>query len=112
MAVISSSAQETSIGARRTVTAVDPGSGKRIGGPFQVTGNLDAMVAGEGRMWILDKGAGTVIPVDPASGPGNPQPVGEDPTDLAVGLGAAWVSDQDGTITRIDAGTCSQRGSR
>jgi class 3 adenylate cyclase/streptogramin lyase len=74
-----------------------------------VAGNLDQLAAGEGYVWVLDTGAGTVTPVDPQSGPKTPIRVGEDPTDLAVGLGAAWISDGSGAIFRIDAGTLSRQ---
>jgi class 3 adenylate cyclase/streptogramin lyase len=68
-------------------------------------GNTDVLTAGEGYVWVLNTVAGTVTPIGPESGPRTAIRVGHDPTDLAVGLGAAWIPDEDGTITRIDAGT-------
>ena len=55
-------------------------------------------------MWILDSSAGVVIPVDPVTSlPGSPIRVGLNPTDVAVGLGAVWVTNNgDGTISKID----------
>jgi class 3 adenylate cyclase/streptogramin lyase len=85
-----------------SIIPVDPATG-RPGKPIEVLGNVDAIVAGEGRVWILDKDIGTVTPVDPSAGPQRGVRVGGTPTDLVTGLGALWVSDQTGTITRIDA---------
>ena len=56
---------------------------------------------------ILDKGAGTVTPIDPVDGTvGSPIRVGADPIDIEAGLDALWVANlEDGTISQIDAGT-------
>jgi len=68
---------------------------------------LNAIEAGAGAVWILDKGAGVVTPIDPVDGTvGSPIRVGVDPSDLAVGLDAVWVANaEDGTISRIDPST-------
>jgi streptogramin lyase len=91
-----------------TPSRLEPGH-ERAEPVADLAGNLDQLAAGEGYVWVLDSGAGTVTPVDPESGPKTPIRVGEDPTDLAVGLGAAWISDGTGAIFRIDAGTLSTR---
>jgi streptogramin lyase len=47
-----------------------------------------------------------VTPVDPSTNTtGQPIRVGENPSDMAVGLGSVWVTDQtEGSVYRIDAG--------
>jgi streptogramin lyase len=87
-----------------TLSRLEPGS-ETAEPTADLAGNLDILAAGEGYVWALDSGAGTLTPVDPESGPKTPIRIGEDPTDLAVGFGAAWVSDGNGTLTRIDGGT-------
>jgi DNA-binding beta-propeller fold protein YncE len=64
------------------------------------------MAAGDGALWLVDRGAGTVIPLDPASNQlGTAIRVGHDPSDITTGLGAVWVTDRgDGTIYKIDPG--------
>jgi len=44
-----------------------------------------------------------VTSVDPATGSiGSPIRVGDESTDLAAGGGALWVTDQNGTLWRVD----------
>lgn len=70
--------------------------------PIRVSGDLDAVATGAGSVWILDSSAGVVIPVDPATSMPGSIRVGLHPTDVAVGLGAVWVTDIEGTISKID----------
>jgi streptogramin lyase len=58
-----------------------------------------------GTVWVLDQTAGTVTPVDAATGTvESPLRVGQSPTGIAAGLGAVWVTDggPEGAIFRID----------
>jgi streptogramin lyase len=54
-------------------------------------------------VWLLDSVGNDVIPVD-ASGtrPPQPIPVGPEPSGIAAGLDAVWVSDERGDVYRID----------
>jgi Protein kinase domain len=83
------------------VTRLDAHGGHRR--LFPVAGSLKDVVATDDGAWILDPVAGAVIPIGVAAeGPGAPIRVGEDPTGIAAGLGAIWVSDGGGAIYRID----------
>ena len=57
-------------------------------------------------MWILDQQVGVVTEIDAVTGieQGSAR-VGHEPTDMAVGLGAVWVGDRDGSLYRIDTST-------
>jgi serine/threonine protein kinase len=86
---------------RGIVTRVDPATGEQD--QIQLSGTLDKIVAGEGKIWVLDSGAGTVTPIGPDSGrPLSPIRVGAEPLDIAVGPGSVYVSNADGTLSRID----------
>ena len=55
-------------------------------------------------MWVANAGDDTVTRIDPETGEvvGEPIPVGDDPTGIAVGAGAVWTANfRDGTVTKI-----------
>lgn len=57
-------------------------------------------------LWILDQHAGVVTRLDAVSHTlSDPTRVGDDPTDIAIGLEAVWVGDLDGSLYRVDAST-------
>jgi hypothetical protein len=58
------------------------------------------------RPWVLDRTATTVTRVDTSKNEiGQPTPVGDGPSDIAVGLESLWVTDQDETrVYVIDPG--------
>jgi DNA-binding SARP family transcriptional activator/ABC-type branched-subunit amino acid transport system substrate-binding protein len=67
-----------------------------------------AVASGEGFVWVLNGNTATLTKIDPgqrivvatiAIG------IDRAPTRLAVGAGAAWVADADGTLARVDAST-------
>ena len=63
---------------------------------------------GEGFVWVLNGNTATVTKIDPQQrGVAATIPIGIDrgPVRLAVGAGAAWVANGDGTLARIDART-------
>ena len=62
----------------------------------------DGLAADGASVWVLDRDLGTVTLVDPVAGIGETIRVGNDPTDMAGGLGALWVSDIDGVLWRVD----------
>ena len=85
------------------LTQVDLESLEKTGDPIQIAGNMDQIVGFRDGVWILDKQAGTVTRIDTISRTaGRPTRVGGDPTDIAVGLGAVWVSDRGGSLYRVD----------
>jgi class 3 adenylate cyclase len=86
------------------LTQVDLESFRPRGEPIPINGNMDQTVGSQDGVWILDKQAGTVTRFATISRTsGQPTRVGDDPTDIAVGLGAVWVSDRGGSLYRLDA---------
>lgn len=72
--------------------------------PVGLNSRLDDVAGDDRGVWIVDRSAGTVTPIDAdEDSPGAPIEVGEDPSDIAVGLGSVWVANQgDGTVSRVD----------
>jgi ABC-type branched-subunit amino acid transport system substrate-binding protein/streptogramin lyase/tetratricopeptide (TPR) repeat protein len=67
-----------------------------------------AVSVGDGFVWVLNGNTGTVTKVDPRQRVVSatiPIGIGHGPARLAVGDGAAWIADTDGTLVRIDATT-------
>jgi hypothetical protein len=67
-----------------------------------------AIATGLGSVWVLNATAASVTRIDPGqAGVTGTIPIGIErvPRRLAVGDGAAWVADADGTLARIDATT-------
>jgi len=63
---------------------------------------------GEGFVWVINGNTATLTKIDPQERSVSATiPVGIDhgPVRLAVGAGAAWVANRDGTLSRIDANT-------
>jgi DNA-binding SARP family transcriptional activator/ABC-type branched-subunit amino acid transport system substrate-binding protein len=101
-------------GSSASVLRVDPRTGKvtaririvaRRGtqSPYPV-----ALAAGLGSVWVLNATAASVTRIDPGqAGVTTTIPLGIErvPRRIAVGAGAAWVANADGTLARIDAAT-------
>jgi class 3 adenylate cyclase/streptogramin lyase len=86
-----------------TVTRVDPET-MDPDATLEIPDGADVLVMDGPDLWILSRTAGLVTPF--IDGQIRPQiRVGEDPTSLAVGLGAIWVGDEDGILRRIDSET-------
>ncbi len=86
-----------------TVTRFDPET-MEPADPLEIPGGADILELDGSDLWVLTQNAGLVTPI--LGGQRGPQiRVGEDPTSLAVGLGAIWVGDEDGIIRRIDRET-------
>jgi DNA-binding SARP family transcriptional activator/ABC-type branched-subunit amino acid transport system substrate-binding protein len=101
-------------GRAATVSRIDPGT-------FRVTDRMQivsrpgaeapypiAIRAGLGSIWVLNANVATVTRIDAtARGVTDTVPIGVErgPVRLAVGAGAAWVANGDGTLSRIDAKT-------
>ncbi len=88
------------------VIPLDPLSLRPAGERVEIEGNIDQIVGSDTDVWILDQQVGVVTRIDAASGTkrGSAR-VGHEPTDMAVGLGAVWVGDRDGSLYRIDTST-------
>jgi streptogramin lyase len=68
-----------------------------------VAGTIARLAVDGDYMWLLDQSSGVLTRLSSSSGASAGQaPVGREVTDLAVGLGAAWVTHEDGTISRVD----------
>lgn len=84
----------------------DPDSLRRAGPPVEIRGSLDRMVGRGDGLWIVDQRAGVVTRIDAVSHTvSDPIRVGNDPTDIAVGLEAVWVGDLDGSLYQIEPST-------
>jgi DNA-binding SARP family transcriptional activator/streptogramin lyase len=63
---------------------------------------------GEGYVWVLNGNTGTVTKIDPTQrtiAAAITVDISRDPQTLAIGYGACWIPNADGTLTRIDANT-------
>jgi DNA-binding beta-propeller fold protein YncE len=76
----------------------------------QIGGNLDELEAGDGGVWVLDRGVGVVSLIDETSNSvrGSAR-VGDDATDLAFDESGLWVSDADGSLYHVDPSTMEAR---
>jgi class 3 adenylate cyclase/streptogramin lyase len=84
------------------VLRIDPGSLKAVGDPVPFRGSIDAIeVLGE-HVWVLDFGTGLLSRISILNGSVTQVSVPAEATSLAAGLGAIWVSHDDGTVTRVD----------
>ena len=84
-----------------TLIRVDPRT-LRLASPTSVEGSILSMAADAEHVWLLDSVGHRVIPVDANGIVRDAIPVGEDPSGIAVGSDAVWVSDEGGTVYRID----------
>jgi len=85
-----------------TVLRIDPSSLRPVGDPVLFRGSIDAIdLLGE-HVWVLDFGTGLLSRISILNGSVAQVSVPAEATSLASGLGAIWVSHDDGTITRVD----------
>jgi class 3 adenylate cyclase/streptogramin lyase len=84
-----------------TLTGIDPRTLERSG-KATFGGSILAMAADPERVWLLDAVGDDVIPVGADGIVRDPIPVGPNPSGIAVGLEAVWVSDESGDVYRID----------
>jgi hypothetical protein len=87
------------------VTRVDRGSLQPSGDQIEIAGSIDQMVGQGDDLWILDAQVGIVTKVDTATGSVSSVRVGHEASDIAVGSGAIWVGDREGSLFRVDAST-------
>jgi hypothetical protein len=83
------------------LTRVDPRT-LEASDPIGFSGSVLGMAADDEHVWMLETSGNDVIPVSVNGIVGDPISVGENPSGIAVGLGAAWVCDEDGDVYRID----------
>ena len=88
------------------VNRVDRESLQPTGEQIEIAGSIDQMVGNGDDLWILDSQVGILTRADTASGSvrGSVR-VGHEASDIAVGLGAIWIGDREGTVYRVDAST-------
>jgi DNA-binding beta-propeller fold protein YncE len=87
------------------VRCIEPKNGRVIA-TMPVSSNARYLAASEGGVWVLDTFAATVTFIDGSTNqPHSPVGVGTSPNGIAVGLGAVWVADADGSLYRLDAVT-------
>jgi class 3 adenylate cyclase/streptogramin lyase len=87
------------------VTRVDQESLQPSGDQIEIAGSIDQMVGQGDDLWILDAQVGIVTKVDTATGSLSSVRVGHGASDLAVGLGAVWIGDREGSLFRVDVST-------
>jgi DNA-binding beta-propeller fold protein YncE/transposase-like protein len=91
-----------------TLSRLDPGSGRVVGGPIIVGAFPDAIAIGQGSVWVANADDNTVTRLDATTGQvvGEPIPVGAFPDGIAVGDGSVWVANaNNNTVARLDART-------
>ena len=98
-----------SVPAPRLVLGIDPHR-RAEGVRFHLSATPVALAAGGGRLWIaartVEGSPGRLLRVDADSGEQSGHAaIGPYPTDVAYGAGAAWVTDADGALYRVDADT-------
>jgi class 3 adenylate cyclase len=84
-----------------TLTGIDSETLEKTG-EATFGGSILAMAADQERVWLLDAAGHDVIPVGADGVARDRIPVGPDPSGIAVGLEAVWVSDESGDVYRID----------
>lgn len=87
--------------ANGTLIGIDPRTLEKTG-EATFGGSILAMAADQERVWLLDASGHDVIPVGADGIARDRIPVGPDPSGIAVGLDAVWVSDEGGDVYRID----------
>jgi len=100
-------------GPSATVLRIDPRTGRVTPIPIVAQPGLEspypiAVAVGLGSVWVLNANSASVTRIDPVqAGVTATIPIGIQhvPRRLAVGAGAAWIADADGTLARIDATT-------
>ena len=85
-----------------TVLQIDPVSLRAVGDPVPFRGSIDAIeVLGE-HVWVLDFGTSLLSRISILNGSVTQVSVPDEATSLAAGVGAIWVSHDDGTVTKVD----------
>lgn len=88
------------------VIRIDADSMQSTGRPIRIRGTIDELVADDDSVWVLDKELGIVSRIDATTGSViGTERVGDDPSDIDVGLGSVWVGDRAGSVFRIDRTT-------
>jgi streptogramin lyase len=81
----------------------DPGEGSVVQTIGLQVAPDDVEVGNDGRLWVLNRAGGILLPVTAAGDIGAPIPVGSDPSDVAVSGDTVWVADREqGAIKEID----------
>jgi YVTN family beta-propeller protein len=84
------------------LTPLDAATGRRVRSGIELGSSPHALAAGDGAIWTLD--SSVVSRVDPATGVVQPIRLADGAADIALGAGAAWVTQTlDDSIVRIDA---------
>jgi protein kinase-like protein len=96
-----------------TVFRIDSGAGKlgaraALGGGDGPAAQFPIAIAATGLgVWVLDGNSGTVTRLDPGTlevAATTPLPIDRVPSDIAANGRTAWVSNGDGSLSRLDAG--------
>jgi DNA-binding SARP family transcriptional activator/ABC-type branched-subunit amino acid transport system substrate-binding protein/streptogramin lyase len=101
-------------GPSASVLQIDPRTGKVtarvafVGRPGLESPYPIAVAAGPDSVWVLNANTADVTRIDPTEGRVTatiPIGIARGPRRLAVGAGAAWIANADGTLARIDGST-------
>jgi len=83
-----------------TISRFDASNGRRLDG-ISLNAPLTSIAAGDDAIWVTDAKDGTVWRIDPRTLAPDIK-TSQGPRAVAVGAGAAWVANSDGTVTRFD----------
>lgn len=78
------------------------GTSSRVVSSTTIDDGVQDLTVGEGAVWVIGRSQARVTRIDMATGRRKTFGVGGAPQRIAVGDGAAWVSNDDGYVTRID----------
>jgi hypothetical protein len=102
------------------VFRIDPDTGRvgtriELGDAGQAAQFPIAIAATAAGVWVLDGNTGTVTRLDPRTlevAATTPLPIDQVPSDIAASGRTAWVSNGDGSLSRVDAGAASAKSVR
>jgi YVTN family beta-propeller protein len=92
-----------------TITVLDARSGKPVGDPIQVGGELRGIASSGSAVWVADRRSNTVKRII-SNRVVKTIKVGKNPASVAFGANALWVTNKDSdTVSRIDLGGAGKK---
>jgi class 3 adenylate cyclase len=90
---------------RGEVVRVDRARLRQTKDLIEIGGTIDQMSGDGDTLWILDSQVGVITRVNTVSHAVRTTRVGDHPSDMAIGLGAVWIGDEEGSLYRVDTTT-------
>lgn len=88
---------------------VDVGEGARVEPPITLADGVQDLATGYDSVWVVGRTRPRLTRIDTRSGKRTRYELGGDPQRIAVGAGAAWVSNDQGFVSRVDVRTGNVR---